>query len=66
MYHTFDKAPVCFVRWKFKSKLCKCVNTLQASFLMECWATCANTAFRNSFKPADPARAIPSVKENIQ
>lgn len=63
-YITLERAPVCFERWKFKSKLWICVKTLQASFLIECWATLAKTAFRNSFNPAAPDLAMPSLKIN--
>lgn len=55
-----DKAPVCLLKWNAKSKLCKCMKTFFAIVRIECCATLANTALRNSLKPAAPALAIPS------
>lgn len=54
--------PVCLLKWKAKSKLCKCKNTFLAIFLIDFWATLANTAFLNSLKPAAPALPMPSKK----
>ena len=59
----FDKAPVWRDKWKLKSKLCKCKNTLLATLLIESWATLANTAFRSSLNKEAPALAVPSKKE---
>lgn len=40
-------------------------NTLFAIFRIECCATFAKTALRNSLKPAAPALAIPSKKKTF-
>lgn len=57
---TLDNAPVCLDKWKLRSKLCRCKKTFLAIFLMDCWATLANTALRISFIPAAEARHTPS------
>jgi hypothetical protein len=55
-----DKAPVWRLRWKFMSKLCKCMKTFLATRCIESCATLANTAFLNSLNREDPALAAPS------
>lgn len=57
-----DKAPVCLLKWKPKSKLWRWRNTFLAILRIEFWATFPNTAFRTSLKKAAPALDTPSNK----
>lgn len=58
----FDKAPVCLLRWKAKSRLWRWRKTFLAILRIEFWATLPNTAFRTSLKKAAPALDTPSDK----
>ena len=42
------RPPVCLDKWKLRSSLSKCSNTLQATLRIAFCATLANTAFRIS------------------
>lgn len=55
-----DKAPVCLLRWKPRSKLWRWRNTFLAILRIEFCATLPNTAFRTSLKKAAPALDTPS------
>ena len=56
----FDKAPVCLLRWKARSRLWRWRKTFLAILRIEFWATLPNTAFRTSLKKAAPALDTPS------
>lgn len=55
-----DSAPVWRLRWKLRSRLCKCRKTFLAMRRMELWATLPNTVFLSSLKRAAQARDTPS------
>lgn len=55
-----DSAPVWRLRWKPRSRLCKCRKTFFEMRRMELWATLPNTVFLSSLKKAAQARDTPS------
>ena len=57
-----DSAPVCRLRWKPRSRLCRWRNTFLAILRIELCATLPNAAFLSSLKRAAPARDTPSER----
>ena len=57
-----ESAPVWRLRWKPRSRLCRCRKTFLAMRRMELWATLPNTAFRSSLKREEQAREAPSAR----
>ena len=57
-----ERAPVCFVRWKLRSRLCRWRKVRLATVRIEPWATLANTAFLNSLNREALALAAPSTR----
>lgn len=58
----FERAPVWRWRWNPKSRLWRWLNRPLPIERIECCATEANTALRNSLRPDDPARTRPTEK----